>query len=79
MKRIKAACLQQTVHFQLKEDLPHQAAVEMVQAEYARYKRQLEQSRTQYKIVEEQIQSDGSIMIKIKKQYNTSPVGEYLD
>lgn len=79
MKRIKAACLQQTVHFQLKEDLPHQAAVEMVQAEYARYKRQLEQSRTQYKIVEELPQSDGSIMIKIKKQYNTSPVGEYLD
>lgn len=79
MKRIKAACLQQTVHFQLKEDLPHQVAVEMVRAEYERYQQQLDKSRTQYKIVDEQIQSDGSIIIKIKKQYNTSPVGEYLD
>ena len=24
-------------------------------------------------------QSDGSVMIKIIKQYNTSPVGDYLD
>ena len=56
MKRIKAACLQQTVHFQLKEDIPHQEAVGMVQAEYERYKRQLDQARTQYKIMEEQIQ-----------------------
>ncbi len=26
----------------------------------------------------EEVQSDGSIMMEIKKQYNTSPVGEYL-
>lgn len=30
MKRIKAACLQQTVHFILKEDMPHDAAVTAV-------------------------------------------------
>lgn len=79
MKRIKAACLQQTVHFQLKDDLPHDVAVEAVRVEYERYRRQLDQARTQYKILEEQTQSDGSIIIKIKKQYNTTPVGDYMD
>lgn len=79
MKRIKAACLQQTVHFQLKDDLSHDVAVEAVRVEYERYRRQLDQARTQYKILEEQTQSDGSIIIKIKKQYNTTPVGDYMD
>ena len=28
MKRIKAACLTQTIHFQLRDNLPHDAAVQ---------------------------------------------------
>lgn len=79
MKRIKAACIQQTVHFQLKEDLEHNLAVRGVQEEYARYKQQLERSRIRYKITDEATLPDGSIQIKIKKQYNASPVGDYLD
>lgn len=79
MKRVKAACITQTLHFLLKEDLGHDYAVKMVQEEVARYKRQLNQSGTKYKILSETVQEDGSIMIEIKKQYNTSPVGTYLD
>lgn len=79
MKRIKAACICQTLHFMLKEDIAHEQAVKLVQEELAQYRRTLERNRTQYKIVEEQTQPDGSILIKVIKQYNASPVGNYLD
>ena len=79
MKRIKAACICQTVHFLLKEDIAHDLAVRQVQDEVAQYKRTLERNRTQHKILEETTQPDGSVIIKIIKQYNQSPVGHYLD
>lgn len=79
MKRVKAACITQTLHFLLKEDLDHDYAVKLVNEEVRRYKNQLDMSRTQYKILSEETQADGSIVIEIKKQYNTSPVGNYLD
>ena len=78
MKRIKAACIVQTLHFMLKEDLGREYAKKMVQEEIKRYKAGLDKSRTQYKILSETEQEDGSIVMEIKKQYNTSPVGEYL-
>ncbi len=79
MKRVKAACICQTLHFMLKEDVAHDWAVKQVQDEVANYKRGLERNRTQYKIVDEATQSDGSIIVKVIKQYNTSPVGDYLN
>ena len=79
MKRIQAACICQTLHFMIKDDIAHSLAVKMVQEEVAQYKHRLEYGRTKYKIVEEVPQSDGSIIIKIIKQYNQSPVGEYLN
>ena len=79
MKRIKASCLEQTVHFQLKDDLGHAAAARAVKEEYEHYKMQLERSRTRYKIVEETVQPDDSILIKIKKQYNHHDYGDYMD
>ena len=74
MKRVKAACICQTLHFMLKDDLGHDYAVKLV-----KYKASLNRNRTKYKIVSEETQADGSVMIKIIKQYNTSPVGDYLD
>ena len=68
MKRVKAACICQTLHFMLKDNLGHDYAVKLVKEEVEKYK-----------IVREETQSDGSVMIKIIKQYNTSPVGDYLD
>lgn len=79
MKRVQAACLLQTLHFQLKEDIAHDLAVKAVQDEVAHYKAQLERNRTAYKIDEETVQPDGSIFIKIRKQYNAVRVGDYLD
>ena len=79
MKRIKAACLEQTVHFMLKEELGHAVAANAVREEYAHYKATLERNRTKYKIVEENVLPDDSILIKIKKQYNSCDVGDYLN
>ena len=79
MKRVKAACIYQTLHFMLKEDVAHDYAVRLVQDEVAHYKKNLERNHTRYKIVEETAQPDGSILVKVIKQYNTSPVGDYLD
>ena len=79
MKRVKAACICQTLHFMLKDDLGHDYAVKLVKEEVEKYKASLDKNRTKYKIVSEETQSDGSVMNKIIKQYNTSPVGDYLD
>lgn len=79
MKRIKAACICQTLHFMLKEDLEHEMAVRQVKEEVVQYKKTLERNRTRYKILEENEQPDGSILVKVIKQYNSSPVGNYLD
>lgn len=79
MKRIKAACIKQTLHFMLKEDLGHDYAAKMVDEEVRKYKLHLDRNNTKYKILSEERQEDGSVMIEIIKQYNTSPVGVYLD
>ena len=79
MKRVKAACICQTLHFMLKEDFPHDYALKMVQDEVQKYKASLERNRTKFKIISEETQPDGSVIVKIIKQYNTGPVGDYLD
>ena len=79
MKRVKAACICQTLHFMLKDDLGHDYAVKLVKEEVEKYKASLDKNRTKYKLFSEETQPDGSVMIKIIKQYNTSPVGDYLD
>ena len=79
MKRVKAACLCQTLHFLLKEDLGRDYAAKLVRQEVQHYKDGLDRRCTKYKIIEETVQPDDSSIIKIKKQYNNSSVGEYLD
>ena len=79
MKRIKAACLEQTVHFQMKEELPRDEAVTYVQAEYEHYLAQMDRSRTRYQILEKTEQPDGSIIVKLKKQYNSYDCSPYMN
>lgn len=78
MRRIKAACLLQTIHFQLKEDLGHSAAIKYVRDELERYKMQLERKNIKFQIIDETEQPDGSIIIHIKKQYNDHNCDEYM-
>ena len=79
MKRVKAACITQTLHFQLKEDIGHDYAVKLVKEEVENYKKQLDRSGTKNKILREETQADGSVIVEIKKQYNTSPIGPSVD
>ncbi len=79
MKRVKAACIVQTLHFQLKEDVGENYAKQLVLQEVTAYKSKLNKSGTKYKIIFEETQPDGSVIIEIKKQYNTSPVGDYMN
>ncbi|HIQ62453.1 MAG: hypothetical protein UFE80_03860, partial [Christensenellales bacterium] len=78
MKRVKAACICQTLHFMLKEGVAHDGAVAQVAQEVEQYKKNLERNRIQYRIIEQTAQPDGSVVIKIIKQYNACPVGDYL-
>lgn len=79
MKRIKTACICQTLHFPLKEDTEQVLAQRLVQDEVAAYRKRLEVSGVKYRILSEAQQTDGSVILRIKKQYNQSPVGDYLD
>ena len=78
MKRIKAACLEQIVHFQLKEGDTSEAAKQAVQLECKNYTETMTRTGTKYVIISEEIQPDGSILLHVKKQNNTHPVGDFL-
>lgn len=78
MKRIQSACICQTLHFMLKEDAEPAFAAQKIQEEVKAYKEGLVRNRTAYKILEETVQPDGSVILKLIKQYNQSPVGDYL-
>ena len=49
MKRIKAACICQTLHFMLKENVGRDYALKLVQEEVSHYKQSLERNHVQYK------------------------------
>ncbi len=80
MKRVKAACIQQTLVFMQNENCEWSKEVQLEynRAELGRYKKDLESKHTQYQIIKEEEQLDGAIVIEILKQYGTSPVGEYI-
>jgi hypothetical protein len=74
MKRVKAACILQTLVFAQKDDcgLNHD--------EVSRYKATMDRSRTRYQITEETEQSDGSVLVRVRKQYNDkADVSEYFN
>lgn len=79
MKRVQAACICQTLHFTLKDDLERSIAARLVREEVEHYKQALKRNHTLHKIVDETTQEDGSVIIRIIKQYIQSPVGDYLN
>ena len=79
MKRIKAACLLQTICFLPKDNYPSEYNKQLVQREYETYKSTMDRRGTKYKILEETSQTDGSIVVKLKKQYNQQSIGDYFD
>ena len=47
--------------------------------EVKNYKLQLERAHTRYQIVDEVVQPDDSIVVRVKKQYNNHPCDAYMD
>ena len=82
MKRIKAACIRQTLIFSQKEGsgFSPERCLELNREEADRYKADLDRAHTRYRIDSETENPDGSIVIRIRKEYNAlASVGDYLD
>ena len=82
MKRVKAACILQTLVFMQKEDcgLSKTAILETNRRELAHYKQTLERTHTRYQVVSEEEQENGSIVVRVHKQYNDkADVSEYFN
>ncbi len=82
MKRVKAACILQTLVFSQKPEngYPRERALKINHEEVEHYKNTLDRAKTRYIIVDETEQEDGSIVVHVKKQYNDkSDVSEYFN
>lgn len=82
MKRVKAACILQTLVFAQKDDcgLTREQQLKVNHDEVSRYKATMDKSRTRYQITEETEQSDGSVLVRVRKQYNDkADVSEYFN
>ena len=72
MKRITSACLEQTIRFF------DATGTIRPEDELEQYKKKMDRRNTRYEILETNKQEDGSIIIKIKKQYNSYSTEGYL-
>lgn len=66
MKRVLSACLQQTIRFESRQ-------------EFEEYTRQLDSKQKNYRVDSVTDEPTGSVVAKVRKQYNAYKVGEYLD
>lgn len=79
MKRIQSACLEQTILFSASDDLSPELAAKMVHQEVESYKQSLTRKQVAYKIESELPQPDGSMLVKLRRQYNFYSCGDYLN
>ncbi|MDR3332076.1 MAG: hypothetical protein LBT08_05550 [Synergistaceae bacterium] len=66
MKRILSACLEQTIKFESEEE--HQAFIA-----------NLNRKGVKHKVVGAKSQPDNSVMVKLIRDYNRHPIGDYFD
>lgn len=82
MKRVKAACIFQTLIFAQKPEMGYSKdrALKINQEEIEHYKKTLECAKTKYQITDMVEQEDGSIVVHVRKQYNDkTDCSEYFD
>lgn len=82
MKRVKAACILQTLVFSQKPDLglSRDAVLDLNRGEFEHYKAALTRAKTRYQILDAAEQEDGSIIVHVRKQYNDkADVSEYFE
>ena len=81
MKRVKAACILQTLVFMQKEDcgLSQKSILEANRRDFEHYKHTMDRTHIRYQIVSTDEQEDGSIIVRVRKQYNDkADVSEYF-
>lgn len=81
MKRVKAACILQTLVFAQKPEMGYskERALKINHEELEHYKATLERSKTRYQIDDTVEQEDGSLIVRVRKQYNDkADVSEYF-
>ena len=81
MKRVRAACIFQTLVFSQKSELGYskEHALKYNRDEFERYKANLEYTKTRYQIDDTAEQEDGTLVVHVRKQYNdNSDVAEYF-
>lgn len=82
MKRVKAACILQTLVFAQKDDcgMSREQQLKVNHDDVNRYKALMDKSRIRYQITEETDQADGSVIVRVRKQYNEkADVSEYFN
>ena len=82
MKRVKAACILQTLVFAQKPEMGYSKdrALKINREEIEHYKATLERANTRYQIIDTVEQEDGSIVVHVRKQYNDkADVSEYFE
>ena len=81
MKRVKAACVLQTLIFAQKDDcgLTREQQYKVNCEDVERYKAAMDRAHTRYQITEQTEQPDGSVLVRVRKQYNDrADVSEYF-
>ena len=71
MKRITSACLLQTIRFDAVNDADPEKEFEI-------YCNKMDRRHTKYAVEESKKQEDGSLVVKIRKQYNTYKTDGYI-
>lgn len=82
LKRVKAACILQTLVFSQKPDMGYSRdyALKLNNGEFEYYKATLDRTKTRYQIVDSVEQEDGSIVVHVRKQLNDkADVSEYFE
>ncbi len=81
MKRIKAACIMQTLVFsqKMEEGMTAEAALALSRTEVENYRKRLRRDGVRHQITDVQEQPDGSIIVHVRKQLNgVAAVEEYF-
>ena len=76
MKRVKAACLYQTISIILDPAVPKEIAVEKVLYEVEKYKAG---AGEKLQILKETLYDDGSVELEVRKTVSGYSVGNYFD
>lgn len=79
MKRVKYACLSQTIHFTLSEKIPHQDAVALAMKERQNCLEEMERRGVAHQVNRAYQLEDGTPVLEVRKQYNNYPTGTYLE